>query len=1058
MKKHITIATVALISVIALLNLPEKDDKKVAQTAPIPEENQKGVPAEKVPAKPLEKFRLDIVEPKYRGFIPKDCPVSVGVVFPERKFKKGMTGSLTDDTGKEIPFESEVTGWWNASKTEIKWLLLHFRADADKTYYFAREGKALRPEGPPLAHHDAPDKIFIKTKKVDAYISRTEPNVFDKLWIMGKEVLSKPEIPQSLILLKDGQEVICKIKLAGIEVITNTPERAVIKSTSFFEDPEGNKAALIELTYKFYRNEPTVKLFHTMTWMMKDWKVGARRISLGFNSPFKENGTFSLGLSENNDTVHDINLAEKENIYFLQESAEKYSLQADGKEEKTGTQFGNWISLKNKDIELGVSIRDAWQMYPKGISLNKGKLELELWPSKGAPMGLSYKDIMPEPLYSDPQWKRYPWSKEEGHMIPEYGGKKNPYWVYTAEGASRTHEITFTLIDKDIKRKAWQDNNMAHHPVIARQDPKEAMKVPFMGLKLSAADKEQYPNIERAIDIVGRQNSARFKELYSYGFWRYGFTLFNVPGGSLYRWNCGLQYDQQIIPWLLFLRGGDRYFFEEGEKLGRYGMDVLTNHYNTRGYPSGYQSKASATPFPFDPMMLHKGTKIHFMKYYYHLTGYKRSGEVMNEVIKGAKWHAKNSLRDSSHTHYTNRGREHYNISRLWANAYEETFDPEIKQHAELWLKVTADREYSPEAKSFRSPTIYLYDGIIPSQRLLNNEKTNEIIPEHINALGYLGFPDGGIKYTEGAIGTNWLYHKTKEKRYAVSAFELARSLADCVGAHDTSSPLPDKIEIVGVMMFKNYIMPMINGIALAEEENLENGKPSLFKDTYIGFNSNDQSEGKPAAFIKADKDGDLTFRLYLKNRFNSPLSDMKLKIKDSSDKTVLNQELKARKRVIVDRFVPVTFALNRYEITIKNAAKDQIYSLTLSNITDRLCMLILSEAKHVIKNRLNSFTDTQCHAGQYYSGGRIFTRTTKDEVKIRLNHPYPIAIRDADTWEEIYRSPLDLEMDITVRTGKGRNIVILTRGRSTVMNIQDGVEPYYSNRKEAWFKPEDTF
>jgi len=46
-------------------------------------------------------------------------------------------------------------------------------------------------------------------------------------------------------------------------------------------------------------------------------------------------------------------------------------------------------------------------------------------------------------------------------------------------------------------------------------------------------------------------------------------------------------------------------------------------------------STAGGTPFPYIPFHNTKGTKAHFLSYYYHLTGYKRAKEVMEEVIAG---------------------------------------------------------------------------------------------------------------------------------------------------------------------------------------------------------------------------------------------------------------------------------------------------------------------------------------------------------------------------------------------------------------------------------------
>src|SRR5690606_11590735 len=111
-----------------------------------------GARAENAP--PQDAIRIDVVEPATRTTAVSPLPASVGIVFTQGEFPAGATGALRDDQGLPIPFESDITGYWDATKSHVKWLLLHFRADPARTYYFdpaGGAGSALRPEGKPLA-------------------------------------------------------------------------------------------------------------------------------------------------------------------------------------------------------------------------------------------------------------------------------------------------------------------------------------------------------------------------------------------------------------------------------------------------------------------------------------------------------------------------------------------------------------------------------------------------------------------------------------------------------------------------------------------------------------------------------------------------------------------------------------------------------------------------------------------------------------------------------------------------------------------------------------------
>ena len=74
-------------------------------------------------------------------------------------------------------------------------------------------------------------------------------------------------------------------------------------------------------------------------------------------------------------------------------------------------------------------------------------------------MGFDYADIMPEPFYSAPEWKKYEWSKAEGVCKSEY--EANPNFVFTAEGR-RGRELGKTVVDgkcteetPSVKERFW---------------------------------------------------------------------------------------------------------------------------------------------------------------------------------------------------------------------------------------------------------------------------------------------------------------------------------------------------------------------------------------------------------------------------------------------------------------------------------------------------------------------------------------------------------------------------------------------------------------------------
>lgn len=119
-----------------------------------------------------------------------------------------------------------------------------------------------------------------------------------------------------------------------------------------------------------------------------------------------------------------------------------------------------------------------------------------------------------------------------------------------------------------------------------------------------------------------------------------------------------------------------------------------------------------ALPFPnfaFEPWNL-IGMKLHFLAYYYHLTGYRRAKDVMEEIIQGAIQFTRDFNEQLGPDRLVG-GRENYNMNRFWATAYQETHDPEIETFARQSRAVAISREYDGAALTFGRPKVYLFEG-----------------------------------------------------------------------------------------------------------------------------------------------------------------------------------------------------------------------------------------------------------------------------------------------------------------------------------------------------------
>ncbi len=1031
-------------------------------------------------AKSAAPIVLDVLEPadQQKRVVPlKDFPVNVGLVFPEGELSGVSGGSLKEqpakagETAKPVPFEAEATGWWNPEKSNIKWLLLKFNASADKKYIFTPGAAPVLADGPALAE-EKDGIVTVSTNAITVKIRKNGGALFENVSLNDgnrKTPMLQPLGAPESIVVDDGEKPI-QTKLDGwqIDLEEGNTLRATVRGRGFFVDPQGAKVAALDVRCQFFKDESFARVYHTLTWMVRDRKRGVRGLSVGLKPLIGGTGTLKLGVSETGGNIMNVPWTSTSSLYAHQDSADHFLVDVDGKPVREGLRLGGWMSMEDAEGRgVAVCVRDFWQTYPAAFAVREGELQVQLWPDKGRRMGFDYADIMPEPFYSAPEWKRYDWSKAEGVCKSEYEG--NPGFVFTAEGAARTHEMLVHFYNKQSARGVAELNGLTQQPVVVRQDPTSAMRVPFMGFDLTAVNDKDFPDMERAIDTLGRLATARWGETHDYGFWRFGMMRWYKPNEGLYRWFDGVQYDQQLIPWMLFLRGGGRHFYEEGERTARFGMDVATNHFNTRQSAPGYQATAACLPFPMFSGHLHKGTKIHFLQYYYHVTGYKRAKEVMDEVIAGAKNQAMATPRAKKEepVYAVNRGhaRELFNMNTLWCNAYEETFDPQIKEFAREWIDLTIDREYRKDLRLFRSPAAYLFTGLVIQNRLWKDPRIEETVLEALDNAGYPGLPDGGVWWEEGSVACQLAFEKTGDKRYASVAWDIARTLADVVPLCDPKNPPPPNVSIQGDVYYRTYLLPMLVGLSLAQRARLKNDHPPQSRDVCVALLSQDPQEPlKSRMYLRPGKDGKLELRLLVRQRWGGEFKPVSVVAMGGDGrelgKTVIDGKCSEETPSTKERFWPLTFHACRQDLTLADVKKDELVTLVFEKDKDterQIYATVVADAAVAFHVPAKAHCALGHNADQYYAGACLYGRTTQEVIRIGNLSGNPYAIRDARTWELLYQSPLPVVLgEVSHRVGANRAIAIVVRGFSDTLSFNEGLSPYFSTTAEGWFEPED--
>ena len=643
--------------------------------------------------------------------------------------------------------------------------------------------------------------------------------------------------------------------------------------------------------------------------------------------------------------------------------------------------------------------------------------------------------------------------------VPHFIHEASPFgkgggYVPSGEGAARTHEVTVLFYERSSTRTPAQMNSLTQHPFIMRQSPEHAMRAPILGFKFSPVNRQKHPNIERALDMYGHANFSRYTQTYDYGFLRFGMQRMHYPGQGLYRWIAGMQYDQQIIPWLLFLRGGDRRYYEEAMNTATFAMDMQTNHYSTRGAPPGYMAFVAGMPLPQAPCFSAYNMKIHFLSLSHHLTGYRRAGEVMDMTIEGTKQAYPVALKRSAKPV----DRQLYAMDMFCAHAYEETFDPVIKKLARASLDRTLDTHYDPDANCFAGNTQYLYRGLLSLYGMFPEQRFRETMLKQLSGCGmpemeWAGPNNNTSRSAIMVIACGWAYEQTKDKRYARIVWDVARNLADIAPDHDWSSLVPIEYPLGNFAAYCHRILPMLVGLGVVDRNRLDFPETSSIHDLFVAVN---RPGSKRTAFVRALKDGDLKLRLKgIPGRSGAKISVAALRAAtgEKTAETALKSRSKAILTKLRRRTLKVTF---EGRLSIPNAKRGEVYRLSLKGGDKTTGLMALSDDAQIVHKIAPDTIQFFSHSYQYYIGTRVFMKTKDDTLRITRNRARAaFTVRDAKTHEVLARLRILDPLTTEYRVGKGRMIeLVLGAGNYTIWKLE-GIEPYVSARLDDWFAPD---
>ncbi|MEA3401111.1 MAG: hypothetical protein U9R79_07705, partial [Armatimonadota bacterium] len=543
-------------------------------------------------------------------------PVTTGVPFPEGALESGENVRLLDEAGAELPLQVTVTGEYPDGS--VRWLLLDFQADlpaegATFTLEFGEDVTRAPIDYPLSIDLSAGEPFFLPYFVDDAGI---------EYQVDRADIVAAAEI-----------------ELAG-------PMRGVVTARGWYVNDVGEQKCRYIVRIHGYRGKPYVRVFYT--WIMTEDSRELRFSDIGFRIPMPvERAIFGTA-----DGPAERLVSAEQPTYLLQYDHDRSVIESAGEREETGRAPG-WFAGEGRDGHCVLACRDFWQLFPKELEATPEGVIFHTWPDHGV------ADPTPEVTDANLQ---YLWFAHEGDVldfqVPEsYYAHEGEYSEYEMRyvrsskeangmGVAKTHELLMAFGDGAVDPdEAEALNARLQDPPVAMASPEWMCASGVFGM-IDPVDEDAFGKYEAM--VAGTFDAERRMQEFTedYGLWNFGggHTTWDVARRrwhDVYRCWRNTHHGCNRVPWLLYVRSGDRDYRRYGVRNARKVLDEGFCHWSTEEFEGldWPRSKIHGALCDYKGLVhWHAGGRLtdynsttDFALWYWHLTGDRRGLEVAQQ-------------------------------------------------------------------------------------------------------------------------------------------------------------------------------------------------------------------------------------------------------------------------------------------------------------------------------------------------------------------------------------------------------------------------------------------
>ena len=629
--------------------------------------------------------RIKLIVEEAGGVERQAWPITQGIPFEDRELQRDAPVRIVTETGEQLAVQTLCLTTWDKELKYVKWLLIDFQVDLEpheKKEVFLEYGSSLTPVE---SEYTVKVENTGECTRIDTEVMRVElrygdPDFFGSCQVKTSEgwldlVKSRTGL---YLYMRDQRGTLYDSHRAApypcISVEDSGPLRVSVSVKGFHASEDGRRFCPYNLRMHFYAGRSDIRFYHTFTFDQNPEQIELSEIGLHFDFDLGHPTRIAFGGEAKSHWAKKF-----EHGQFIQNSDRGYSVRVDDVEVGKGRKTNGWASLTGDAGSVLAAVRDLWQEYPKGITVDQDSIDIQIWPlayEQTLKFSTPYKETAVRftrqilENRDEAEFKRVldenptaplnlkslgaftpeeiQWTEE---MVAKYAADRpasyNDTGVNNGFGAAKTTEFWMRFSEKPVSDKSAEDFAVCvQEPVIAPAEPAYSSATGALRF-VAPKDAERFPAAEKWFEeLFERIVVEPRQKLRSYGMIDYGdlicshspspsaiWTIFKNEPDIIERMkHCARSYnneanDQLYALWGFFTHTSQRKYFLAAEAYGKHMADVDIFHEGHRKglihYHNCHHWTGSGSP---------SHTCMAGLMLQYYLTGNRRILDVCREI------------------------------------------------------------------------------------------------------------------------------------------------------------------------------------------------------------------------------------------------------------------------------------------------------------------------------------------------------------------------------------------------------------------------------------------